>query len=150
MRCQSCSEREATVVITKIVEDQHQVVQLCATCASGFDGPGGVAVTIQTMPGGADSGPTCERCGTSFEDFRTSGLFGCADCYAAFEAELPRLFRRIQGAASHGDEEQGAAQLFELESRLRAAVGREAYEEAAELRDRIHRLRAGSGAPSEP
>ena len=147
MTCQSCQKRDATVVITKAVGEQHEVTHLCAECASTLNGAGGVAITIQTMTRG-QSAPavSCPGCGKSFADFRKSGLFGCARCYEAFDSHLERLFRRVQGVAEHRPAPV-APDLDELELALRVAVEQEAFEEAAELRDRIRRARV-EGAPA--
>ena len=147
MTCQNCGEQEATVVITKIVGDAHQVTHLCQSCANATGGAGGVAITIQTLThGGAPATLTCSGCGKSFEEFRKSGLFGCAGCYEVFEPHLERLFRRVQGVSDHAGAETerrpSREELSDLERELKEAVGREDFEQAASLRDRINQINA--------
>jgi protein arginine kinase activator len=147
MTCQNCQEREATVVVTKVVGEQHQATHLCPGCATTLNGPGGVAITIQTMTVGQTApAVSCPGCGKSFADFRKTGLFGCARCYDAFDAHLERLFRRVQGVAGHRPA-QTVPDLDGLERALQEAVKQEAFEEAAALRDRIRRART-ERAPS--
>ena len=88
----------------------------------------------------------CSACGQSFAEFQKSGLFGCASCYEAFQPELDRLFKRIQGVCSHNAEAPTHAvdeviDLEALEAKLRDAVSREDFEEAVVLRDQIRRLK---------
>ena len=150
MTCQNCHEHEATVVITKIVGEQHSVTHLCKVCANEFGGAGGVAISIQMLTSGTVSNGVCETCGKSFADFKKSGLFGCADCYAQFEEHLPKLFKRVQGVTRHVITEPAASRddLASLEEELSEAVSCEDFERAASIRDRLVGLRdPGSSVP---
>ena len=44
-----------------------------------------------------DNVTVCPRCGTTIEDFRRTGLVGCAECYRVFRAEILATVRRVQG-----------------------------------------------------
>lgn len=151
MMCQSCQEREATVVITKVSGQNQQVTQLCQACANVVSGAGGVAITIQKMTEGKRA-PTvaCPSCGKSFAEFRKSGLFGCEVCYKAFETHLEPLFRRVQGATHHEEDQsfevsfEVAASVEALKKALQEAVKKEAFEEAAALRDQLRQRSPGA------
>ncbi len=139
MDCQNCHEHEATVVITKIVGEQHSITHLCKRCANDLGGAGGVAISIQTLSSEDETTGECPTCGKSFAEFRKSGLFGCADCYTQFEAHLPKLFKRVQGVVDH-DVDQPVAEaddLASLEEQLTEAVTCEDFERAATIRDRL-------------
>ncbi len=75
----------------------------------------------------------CPRCGTTIEEFRRTGLVGCAECYRAFREEILSAVRRVQGTTRH----EGAI----------PAVSEEKYSfmlEQQHLKDAIERaLRAG-------
>ncbi|MDE7158673.1 MAG: hypothetical protein K2N74_03775, partial [Clostridiales bacterium] len=43
----------------------------------------------------------CPVCGTSFEEFQSTGLLGCADCYTAFREDLLSTVRFIQWGERH-------------------------------------------------
>ncbi len=98
----------------------------------------------------------CPRCQTSFSDFKTSGFAGCSNCYEAFYPAMRQIIKRIHGSNVHtGAKNQGSAQigapaaspvhtrldidreLVKLKDALRDAVHKEAYEQAAILRDKI-------------
>jgi protein arginine kinase activator len=79
-------------------------------------------------------------------DFRSTGRWGCARCYTAFEVSMRELLRRVHGNSRHGGRTYQAPQpelderatiLGELKERLRRAVESEQFELAADLRDRI-------------
>jgi protein arginine kinase activator len=94
----------------------------------------------------------CENCGLTFADFRRLGHLGCSECYSQFESLLEPLIKRIHSSDVHTGKTPvrgGAAKLrYELEEarrQLREAIGTEAYEKAAELRDRIKELESQLG-----
>ena len=95
---------------------------------------------------------SCPDCGIGLEEFRASGRLGCARDYDHFRAELEPLLERIHGAGRHVGRipARMAARLAVVEQlelyqrELAAAVEREAYEEAAQLRDKIRELEASS------
>lgn len=182
MECESCHQRQATIVFTTVSGDEKQTLHLCPECSkkeSERQAAGGEAqqkvqpthVTevkkVNVVVGhlaGADNktaeGKTvaCEGCGMTYEEFRKIGRLGCSQCYAAFGEPLRRLLKRIHGNDAHagrGPERRVAApvaapapadaeSLVELREALQAAVAEEAYERAADLRDRIARLEAST------
>ena len=94
------------------------------------------------------SSAVCGQCGLTYEEFRKVGRFGCQVCYEAFALQLERLFKRIHGATRHGGKGPQAVakpvnpgdELETLRQALCQAVADEAYEKAAEIRDRIAQL----------
>jgi protein arginine kinase activator len=96
---------------------------------------------------------TCPSCGWNLERFRRAGRLGCPTCYDAFEESLKGLLRRIHGSNENlgksyerlvkpdpADQDPGT-----LRKALEAAIGDEDFEKAAELRDRIKRLKPRNG-----
>lgn len=161
MKCESCRKHEATVAFTHIADDAQKTVNLCARCAAAQSGAkaGGKAAEPVSEPeetaqtgAAAAAGPRvsarCPECGLTYEEFRKLGRLGCHACYAAFAPQLERLLRRVHGARRHVGKGLIAPrpavfpeqELAELQQQLRAAVAAEAYEQAAQLRDRIAQL----------
>lgn len=111
---------------------------------------------------------TCAGCGMQYAQFRETGLLGCPTCYEAFRFPLGALLQKEQGAESHwgGSSEMFSdieiapnaerlaaeerlrsgreATLERLRSELSEAVACEEYERAAQLRDEISEMLAGS------
>ncbi len=90
----------------------------------------------------------CPQCGLSAGEFGKSGQLGCAACYRAFRGTLVPLFKQIHGYAYHQGKipesdpsrQETRRALIDLRRALKKAVGQEAYEQAAKLRDRINEL----------
>ena len=101
-------------------------------------------------------GVSCAACGMGYDEFKKAGRLGCSDCYEAFAPQLERLLKRIHGADRHQGkgpvaaraerppapvaQPQATDQLDQLRDELAKAVSTEAFEEAAQLRDRIRDL----------
>ena len=157
MKCEKCP-KVATLHITEIVsEEKVEEHHLCEDCAQKYlyDSSGGskpAAITAQESedPGGS-MGRECPICGMKFVDFRNSGRLGCPHDYEAFKEDLMPLLENIHGDTRHCGKtprrlpqaRQNESELAQLRKQLQQAVQKEAYEEAAQLRDRIRRLEEG-------
>ena len=165
MKCGVCAKREAVVSFTHIVDDVKQTLVLCHQCASEKNIEVQVTPVAQTKDApvlvkeikielaklaGAegDGGVRCPTCAMSYEEFKKIGRLGCPQCYDAFASQLERLIKRIHGDNRHrgkgpleAAQSTGAAdELKRLREELAQAVAEEAFEEAAQLRDRIRIL----------
>ena len=97
---------------------------------------------------GAEAQVPCVRDET--QGFRPAGRLGCSRCYEVFEDRLEPLLRRIHGSDTHvgkapagtGERARIRRQLETLKRQLSKVVAEEAYEEAAELRDKIKEFEA--------
>lgn len=163
MICDECREKEATVMVTQIINGKKTEAHLCQECAKKYGGfsfftepsftfnniLAGLFDPESLQMGGIQLRPKvrCENCGLTFADFRRLGMLGCSDCYTQFEDMLEPLLKRIHGGTRHtgklpnrSDAAQLRRELEEARRLLRDAVSVEAYERAAELRDRIKEL----------
>ena len=152
MKCQQCPKM-ATLQITEIHgENNFDEFHLCEECAQKY--------LFETAPkkkkksssahGGSFPDKQCDRCGTSFVDFRNSGRLGCPHDYQAFQAELLPLLESIHSSTRHTGKtprrpsrQELTEQLSRLRKDLHRAVVSEAYEEAARLRDQIRQIEEG-------
>lgn len=164
MMCEACHKEPATVHVTRIVNDQKTEMHLCAQCAKER---GEMEMSIEPsfafhnilaglfepesamLPQGRPSVARCSNCGMSLADFRRLGKLGCSHCYEQFQRELEPLLKRIHQSSEHTgkrpkrfkDERADLKREIErLREQLQIAVSREAYEEAARIRDRIRSL----------
>src|SRR5437588_721123 len=156
MKCQKCPNA-ATLHITEIVSEDHvEELHLCEVCANKY------LYEPQPKGGGAKPSPSagedaeesgvlnreCEICGIKFVDFRNTGRLGCPHDYQEFREELTPLLENIHGETTHRGKipsrmPQNKAmqtELAQLRKQLLQAVNKEAYEDAARLRDRIRAL----------
>ncbi|MFO0878263.1 MAG: UvrB/UvrC motif-containing protein [Gemmataceae bacterium] len=156
MKCQKCPNA-ATLHITEIVsEDKVDELHLCEVCAHKYlsepqakssSKPAPVVASEDVEEVGG-SQRECDMCGLKFVDFRNTGRLGCPHDYDVFREELLPLLENIHGETRHvgklprrlPQSKQTQAELLQLRKQLHQAVHREAYEEAARLRDRIRQL----------
>lgn len=162
MICENCHEKPATVHLTDVTAHSKHEIHLCEDCAKKqgvtiksymHKEPAGpdlvsqlVASPASETAGGRDR--SCDTCGTTYRNFRSTGKFGCPGCYRSFRQGLVSLLEKIHGRAQHvgkvplraSDQIARQKELRTLRVELERAVRDEAYEEAARIRDRINDL----------
>ncbi len=195
MKCEQC-DSEATVHELRVVNGKRVERHLCEKCArnegiavqAGMSVPEMIEKMLEQSAPGTKTPPgakpkaepakttSCATCGTTYPEFRQSGLLGCPDCYKAFEPQLgPLLERAHEGGTHHvgkiprralsgvlptgparaaeavlGEAAQRASKITALRKQLDEAVQAEQYERAAAIRDELRRLTelAARHAPS--
>jgi len=166
MLCEDCHKNEATVQVTKIVNNEKIVLSLCNDCAAkrGFHSPlEGKSFPLADMLSNLGKKPLssgkdaafagvnleCPRCKLTFEKFIKLGRFGCGECYKAFRPRLESMMRKIHGSSLHKGKLPETApnqplpvkEEARLESELRRAIKAEDFERAADLRDKLKTLK---------
>jgi protein arginine kinase activator len=143
--------------ITEVLgEDQFEEHHLCEECAQKYlyeppkktGSKPDVVVGDEGEEVGALNRKECPVCGIKFVEFRNSGRLGCPHDYQEFRDELVPLLENIHGETRHAGKtprrlpqtRQAQSELIQLRKQLQQAVTREAYEEAAQIRDRIRQL----------
>jgi len=164
--CEECGEKRATVHMTDFVDGEKVQRHLCEECYAKEEGkkylsPGAVFAQIlaAVSPGLKElSQKTCPQCGVSYLEFRQRGVLGCPYDYEVFAEPLENLLEHVHGDTRHcgkvppqaGRQAVAAGKLRSLNRKLERAVGREDYEAAARLRDRINELESEQDEPDEP
>lgn len=155
MKCQKCT-KAATLHITEVVsEDQFEELHLCEECAHKYlyepqqkgAQKGGVPAE-EGDEASALNQKECSHCGIKFVEFRNTGRLGCPQDYQEFREELLPLLENIHGETKHcgktprrqPQNKQTQTELIQLRKQLHQAVTKEAYEDAARIRDRIKTL----------
>ena len=156
MRCQHWSGRSDGPSDRAGRRWQRRELHLCASCAR----EAGVALP-ETPPAlaldavvqnlivknvgelvGELADLTCPDCRLKFMEFRARGRLGCPHDYRVFARGLLPLLLRTHGATRHvgkvARRRPAAGQRpFQLRTRLRDAIAREDYEQAARIRDQL-------------
>ena len=153
-KCERCSS-PATVHITEVLgEGKFEEHHVCEQCFKQYnlEAQGkvpGKALTPASAVAELDESlfgqQECPDCGIKFVDFRNNHRLGCSRDYQVFHAELLPLLENIHGDTRHCGKTPrrypqtkiAEAELLQLRQRLKRAVEREDYEEAARLRDQI-------------
>src|SRR5262249_51026160 len=156
MKCQKCT-KAATLHITEVLgDDQFEELHLCEECANKYlyepQGKnalkGGGAEGATEEEGGLFGQRQCPQCELKFVEFRNSGRLGCPHDYQEFREELTPLLENIHGETKHcgktprrqPQNKQTQSELMQLRNKLKQAIHKEDYEEAAKLRDVIRQL----------
>ena len=160
MLCDNCKKRQASIHITKIINGAKREVHLCEQCTS-LEQIGENVLNFKNFitnftDFGSESNksfsdydePACDHCGMTYEMFKKYGKFGCEHCYDAFEPMISPMIKRMQGKNVHigkivnngGEDIRKKREIDELNQKLRAAVEKEEYEQAAVYRDMIKEL----------
>ena len=156
MKCQKCA-KAATLHITEVLgEEQIEELHLCEECAQKYlyepqhkqTGIKSALSSGEEPDEPASLNRECDVCGLKFVDFRNSGRLGCPHDYEVFRDDLLPLLENIHGETKHSGKtprrlpqnKQTQSELIQLRKKLLQAVNKEAYEEAAKLRDQIKRL----------
>ena len=165
MVCQLCKQKEATVHLTQIVEDEMKKLDLCEACAKqkGVTDPTGFSLA-ELLLGAAGDAPAadpasssvsdakCTRCGLTQAEFKKNGRMGCSDCYTAFGDSLEVVLKGMHKGTRHrGKVPVGLrraadqqATLEKLSTQLQGAIAAEDFEQAARLRDEIKAVKAAA------
>jgi protein arginine kinase activator len=157
LKCHKCT-KPATYHITEVVsEEQYEELHLCEECYHKFfyepqqqaaGQKGGAGQLEESEEASALNQRECPHCGIKFVEFRNSGRLGCPYDYQEFREELAPLLENIHGEIRHcgktprrlPQNKQTQSELIQLRKQLQQAITREAYEDAARLRDRIRQL----------
>lgn len=92
----------------------------------------------------------CPKCGMTAEEYRRTGLWGCAECYRVFREEICASLRKLQGKVRHTGKapaqstEKNYARLLRrrrLKEELETAIREERYDDAERLQEELRALR---------
>ncbi|WP_106495574.1 UvrB/UvrC motif-containing protein [Lentibacillus sp. Marseille-P4043] len=170
MECQECHKRPATVHFTQLINGNKIEVHVCEICAKkkGYmtDPEEGYSLhdlltglfNFESSPMGNHSNSSaftpskelqCPQCEMTFSEFKRIGKFGCSSCYHTFADRLDPILRRVHsGNTKHsgkipkrqGGDLHAKKQLDDYKAELKNLIDREAFEEAATVRDKIKEL----------
>ena len=159
MICPRCLKREATVHISKNVNGKKEEYVVCNECAKemGFFGSSDLLFNMgDFISGFMGKGITpslsdqkkCPACGMTLTELSRTSKLGCSNCYEIFDDYLDPVMKKIHGNSRHvgklpqtaDDNFKKQHQISSLKEDLKAAVGREDFEQAAVLRDNIREL----------
>lgn len=163
MFCDKCKQNQATVFVTKMVNDQKTEYKLCIDCAkkeqffpAGMEGHISVDSLLKGFFGTpemeqANSQMTdvvCGVCGMTMDKLAEKGRFGCEECYKVFGDAALKIIKHIHGRKRHigklPKRTSGTLsikrKLVDLRTKLEDHVIKEEYEEAAKIRDEIRIL----------
>ena len=93
----------------------------------------------------------CLNCGQTEQEFLDSGFLGCADCFTNLDDAVSPVLSRMFGQSVHAGksliasdgEYTLAERIAMLEAKLRVEARNENYQEAANIKIQLDKLRDG-------
>ena len=155
MLCEKCKKNQATVKIIKNYNGNISEEYLCPICAKEEN------ISFNIFPKAnmgeglfnlfspvASKELTCDKCNTTYSEFKSKGKFGCEECFGKFEKYLDSIFKNIHSSTEHkgklpkkcGEELRKKKEKEELRDKLSRAIAEERYEDAIVLRDRLKEM----------
>ena len=155
--CDICGKEEAVVTITEVdKEGKAKELHICLSCAEkkGLLDKDKISLAelfahlLKERIKEGDKKLVCDSCGLSYADFKKRGRLGCEECYEAFKPKLLPMIKRVHGADAHTGKSPSLSfrpltkeiEAKRLREKLRKAIDKEEYEEAAKIRDELKGL----------
>ena len=98
--CTNCGRNPAKEYVRKS-EGKELKLFLCPSCYEALYPDAGEDDFFTSFLGNVGAKKSCPACGTTLDEFRSSGLLGCAYCYTAFREELTPTVKYIHGNIQH-------------------------------------------------
>lgn len=170
MECQECQQRPSTLHFTRVINGNKKEIYVCEVCArdKGYMTYPEEGYSLHNLLAGLfnfESTPIkkhqetslkqsqqlqCPKCKLTFSEFKRIGKFGCATCYQTFSDQLNPIIRRVHsGNTKHsgkipkrkGGSLHTKKKLEAYQMKLQHLIKKEAFEEAALIRDEIKKLK---------
>lgn len=149
MLCDDCKKNPAEIFFKEVLPEKVVELHLCGACAQKR----GLLMTKKMSPveilrrllkekSAKDEQVICPVCYLSLAEFKRIGRFGCGTCLDTFRPHIKDLIKQIHQSekhvgrhAAHGS--QKGYEVYQLREQLKQALEKEAYEEAAAIRDKL-------------
>ena len=157
MKCSNCGKNNANVSFNQNINGEVTNLHLCEECAhklgifNSFDDI--FSPMILDLDFMLPEEIKCKNCGYTLSKYKSTGLFGCDNCYSTFKNEVDRILKTIQGSNRHVGRLNAAKtkttkekvekvdnKLDSLKARLQEEIKAEEFEKAAITRDEIKKL----------
>ncbi len=149
MLCEDCKKKAATIFFKEVLPGKVVELHLCDECAQKRGlimhkkmSPIEMLQKLLKERSTQDEKIICPVCCLSLAEFKRRGRFGCSSCLNAFKPYINNLIKQLHQSDKHvgrkpGRGQKKAFEVFRLREELKKALAREAYEEAAEIRDKL-------------
>lgn len=156
MKCSNCGKNIATITYKQNINGEVTNLNLCESCAhklgifNSFENI--FSPMILDMDYILPEEIKCKNCGYTLSKYKSTGLFGCDNCYNTFKNEIDNILLKIQGKNRHvgnlnkaksNTSSKEKNEIQELKEKLQQLIKEEKFEEAAIIRDEIKKLEKG-------
>ena len=149
MICSNCGKNNASITYKQNINGKKITLNLCDNCAHEL----GIFNSLDdifspmildfeyVLPEEIKN----KKCSYTLSKYRSTGLFGCDECYKTFKKEIDEILLKIQGKNRQIKEKinikkENINQVDKLKQELQELVKQEKFEEAAVIRDKIKDL----------
>ena len=149
MICSNCGKNNASITYKQNINGKKITLNLCDNCAHElgiFNSLDDIfSPMILDFEYVLSEEIKCKKCGYTLSKYRSTGLFGCDECYKTFKKEIDEILLKIQGKNRQIKEKvnikkENINQVDKLKQELQELVKQEKFEEAAVIRDKIKDL----------
>jgi len=159
MKCDICRKRDALVYIQQVMGKDKVELHLCERCAKDRGITAGaeklelslgslLSDLISAKQTAAEKAVVCPSCQRTVEEFIKTQRIGCSECVKTFDKELREIISKAGEPGQHVGKFPRRLKAYKtylvdiarLKRGLKDAIGREDYERAAVLRDKIREL----------
>ena len=163
MKCDLCKIRDAVVHINTISNGIKTQLHLCKSCTKDIKivDQNNIyyddflkAILSKTLDKSIDEKSNdlkqykCLMCNTTYEEFKKTSKFGCANCYKTFEKDINVILKKINVSTTHEGKYpirkfgylKTKKELQKIREKLKIAILEEEYELAVKLRDKIRNM----------
>lgn len=149
MLCDDCKKNPATIFFKEVLPGKVVELHLCEGCAHKRGlmmdkklSPIEVLQKLLKKRSSKDEQVICSACCLSLAEFKRLGRFGCSHCVETFREHIGNLIKQLHQSSKHVGRRpaQGVRKSFEvfkLREQLSQALEKEAYEDAAQIRDKL-------------
>ena len=101
MICSNCGKNNASITYKQNINGKKITLNLCDNCAheigifNSFDDI--FSPMILDFEYVLPEEIKCKKCGYTLSKYRSTGLFGCDECYNTFKKEIDEILLKIQG-----------------------------------------------------
>ena len=88
MLCENCGKKNATSIY--MPPNETNLKYLCGECYKKLNNDTDLENFAYMQAQQVEIDAECKLCGTKFSDFENSGLFGCENCYKAFNEYITK------------------------------------------------------------
>ena len=151
MKCSNCGKNNATISYQQNINGEVMNLQLCESCAHKLEIFNSLDDVFSPMILDFDyvlpEEIKCKKCGYTLSKYKSTGMFGCDECYNTFKKDIDSMLLRIQGKNRHVKEKElpkettkETDKLTKLREELKGLIEQEKFEDAAVVRDKIKKL----------
>ena len=153
MKCSNCGKNNANITYKQNINGEVINLNLCESCAhklgifNSFDDV--FSPMILDLDYILPEEVKCKKCGYTLSKYKSTGLFGCDECYNTFKKDIDSMLLRIQGKNRHipsksklseAKNKKENSELDKLKDELKELIEQEKFEDAAVIRDKIKEL----------